>query len=376
MTSVHDDLGSPRAIISERATLDTQQHAARSSSVLTRGSGVALPGAAVPDVGVPISEHHPGARNRRQKGPLVGVVVVTAAAAWCAWIGLTTLSDEDDLWHAIAAQRALMAGPAVLVVLAAIFLAERRWPAVPRPVLARAHLIDAAYLAVSAVVIVPLVVVIDTGFAVTIERHARYLILGRLPAVPRILVVGIILVAVDAMNWCAHTASHRLGGLWRLHAMHHSQEDMSVFTTFRTHPLVHAVYLPAVVPALVLGASGPVPRDALIAYGCFVALAHANLPWTFGPLGRIVVSPAYHRLHHARIPLDERGAVNYGFVLVCWDRLAHRAVVPAGEAPVETGIVGRPVPVEQVGGPLRASGVILAQLVQPFGPQAAMDKGS
>jgi sterol desaturase/sphingolipid hydroxylase (fatty acid hydroxylase superfamily) len=307
------------------------------------------------------------------RAALLGVLGVTTAAVWLGWVGWRTLSGEHDLWHAIATQRASMAGPAVLIVVAAIFMAERRWPAVRRPTLARAHLIDAGYLALFALVIAPLVTLIDTGLAVVAARQARFVIVGRLPVVPQVVVVITILVAMDAMNWLAHGANHRFGGLWRLHAVHHSQEDMSVFTTFRTHPLVHASYLPAIIPALVLGASGPVPTSALVAYGCFVALAHANLPWTFGPLGRVLVSPAYHRLHHARTPLDARGAVNFGFVLVGWDRLAGRAVMPHGEAPVVTGIAGRPVPIEQTGGPLRATGVIAAQWLQPFGARAAMD---
>jgi hypothetical protein len=29
------------------------------------------------------------------------------------------------------------------------------------------------------------------------------------------------------------------------------------------------------------------------------ALQHANLRWTFGPAGRVLASPAYHRLHHS-----------------------------------------------------------------------------
>ena len=102
---------------------------------------------------------------------------------------------------------------------------------------------------------------------------------------PQVLVVSVILVGIDAMNWLAHVANHRSAALWRLHALHHSQEDMSVFTTFRTHPSLHASYLPALIPALVLGASGPVPAAALIVYGCLVTLPHANLRWTFGPLG-------------------------------------------------------------------------------------------
>jgi sterol desaturase/sphingolipid hydroxylase (fatty acid hydroxylase superfamily) len=307
------------------------------------------------------------------RGPIAGVLLVTALGAWFAWIGLTTLADEHNLGHAIRTQRAVVVGPALLAVVGALFLAERRWPAVRRPILARAHFVDAGYLALFVVFIAPLVILLDTGFAVEAQRHTPFLILGRLPVVPRVLMVVLILVGIDGMNWVAHLASHRIGALWRLHAMHHSQEDMSVFTTFRTHPLVHASYLPAVIPALVLGASGPVPSDALIGYACFVALAHANLPWTFGPLGRIWVSPAYHRLHHARTPLDERGTVNFGFVLVCWDRWARRAAFPSGGPAIVTGIAGRPVPIEQTAGSFRTAGVMLAQLAQPFALRTATD---
>ena len=66
----------------------------------------------------------------------------------------------------------------------------------------------------------------------------------------------VILVGIDLMNWTAHVANHRSATLWRFHALHHSQEDMSVFTTFRTHPLSHASYVIALLPALVLEASG------------------------------------------------------------------------------------------------------------------------
>jgi uncharacterized membrane protein YphA (DoxX/SURF4 family) len=65
---------------------------------------------------------------------------------------------------------------------------------------------------------------------------------------------------------------------------------MGALTTFRVHPLVHASYLPSVVPVLVLGASGTLPGAALIAYGCYVVLAHANLRFTFGPLGRVFIA--------------------------------------------------------------------------------------
>jgi sterol desaturase/sphingolipid hydroxylase (fatty acid hydroxylase superfamily) len=303
----------------------------------------------------------------------LGVLAVTGAAAWLGTVGLRALLDAHDLSGVLASARGVAVGPIVLVVIAALLLAELRWPAVRRPLLCRAHLVDAGYLVLFAFVVLPLLTLVETGFATEIERHARFLILSRLALVPRVAVVGLILLGIDLMNWAAHVANHRYLTLWRLHAVHHSQEDMGALTTFRVHPLVHASYLPSVVPVLVLGASGTLPGAALIAYGCYVVLAHANLRFSFGPLGRVFVSPAYHRIHHASTPIDARGAVNFGFVLVCWDQLLHRAVFPGGEAPRATGIEGRPVPVEQAGHLSRVPRVVLAQMAQPFRIHSATD---
>ena len=173
-------------------------------------------------------------RAAARKGPWLGVLAVTSAAAWLGWTGLRSLSTGGDLWRSLAADRAVMVGPALLAVVAAVFLAERRWPAVRRPALARAHVVDAGYLALFAVAVGPLVTLVSAGFAVEVERYAHFLILRRLPVLPRVVVVAVILVGIDAMNWLAHVANHRSASLWRLHALHHSQEDMSVFTTFRT----------------------------------------------------------------------------------------------------------------------------------------------
>lgn len=329
---------------------------------LPRAAGTRLPRAA-------------GVRPARYTGPpraWFAVVVVASAAVWLAAVGTDVLWRDGALPGALLGAQRQMVGPALVGVVVVVFLAERLWPAVPRPVLARAHVVDAGYLLLFAL-IAPLVSLMDTGFAVATQRYAPFLALSRLPLAPRVVVVGVILVGIDAMNWLAHVLNHRSTTLWRLHALHHSQEDMSVFTTFRTHPLAHASYLVALLPALVLGASGAIPATALVCYSCLVTLPHANLRWTFGPLGRILVSPAYHRLHHASSPVQGRSAVNFGFVLVCWDRLARCAVFPAGGAPVATGIGGRPVPIEQAAGGLAVPRVVVAQLVQPFTVRAATD---
>lgn len=303
-----------------------------------------------------------------------GVLTVTAAAVWLGVIGLHALSGGGQLSHNLVLQQGRNVGPALLAVVAVLFVAERRWPAVPRPVMARAHLVDAGYLVLFALIVGPLVVLFNAGFWTVANRYAHFLILGRLPLAPRIVVIAAILVGIDAMNWLAHVANHRSASLWRFHALHHSQEDMSVLTTFRTHPFTHASYVLAALPALLLASNGAAPAAAIIGYGCLVTLPHANLRWTLGPLGRVLVSPAYHRLHHASTsPMEGRRAVNFGFVLVCWDRLARCAVFPDGREPVVTGIAGRPVPLEQGAASPNLLRVVATQIAQPFGVRAAMD---
>ena len=73
---------------------------------------------------------------------------------------------------------------------------------------------DAGYLALYAL-IGPFVTLLNTGFASRSVSHAHFLILQRLALLPQILVVILILVGIDAMNWAAHLANHRSAALWR-----------------------------------------------------------------------------------------------------------------------------------------------------------------
>jgi len=186
---------------------------------------------------------------------------------------------------------------------------------------------------------------------------------------PEWIVVGVTLVAMDGCNWLSHVAEHRLGFLWRVHAVHHTQEELSVLTTFRTHPLVHLVsFMAATVPVIVLMGSRPLAPVLITVYLCLGALPHANVPWSFGPVGKVIVSPAYHRIHHAA---DGPYDVNFGIVLPWWDMLAGRAVFPQPGAPVvRTGLAGRPLEVEQALLRRAAPSLLLRQLLEPFGRPA------
>jgi sterol desaturase/sphingolipid hydroxylase (fatty acid hydroxylase superfamily) len=257
-----------------------------------------------------------------------------------------------------------MLGPGILVFVGAVVALERVWPAVRRPLLALGHVQDLAYLILYAVAVVPLIVIIDGGFAGALTHVAPWVEAPHLAVVPRLVLLAVALVLMDGCNWLAHWANHRWAAVWRFHAVHHSQEELSVLTSFRAHPLVHASFLVSVIPVVVLSSSVALPATAVTAYICLSSLPHANLRWSFGPLGKVVVSPAYHRLHHAT---EGRIDVNLGTVLTVWDVLTDRAVFPVrGAEPNATGLAGRPVPVEQEGPDHRPIAVLGVQLTEPF----------
>jgi hypothetical protein len=172
---------------------------------------------------------------------------------------------------------------------------------------------------------------------------------------PRWALVVAVLVLMDGANWASHWLNHRVETFWRFHALHHSQEEMSILTSFRAHPLVHTSFQLTAIPLIVLGTGGAVPASVLVGYVLLSTMPHTNVNWGFGPLRYVLVSPAYHRLHHDR---DDRRGVNLGTVLVLWDVLAGLAVFPTavpdvaatrerGSELVRTGLAGRPLPVEQ-----------------------------
>jgi sterol desaturase/sphingolipid hydroxylase (fatty acid hydroxylase superfamily) len=226
--------------------------------------------------------------------------------------------------------------------------------------------LDLAYLLFYATLVVPLVVLLGTGAATLLARHAQWLVLPRADAVPDWCFVTLAVVGIDAVDWITHLANHKITGLWRLHAVHHSQEELSILTTYRAHPLVHVSFLISAIPVLAIGSNAVTPAAVLTAYACLGALPHANVRWTYGWAGRLMISPAYHRIHHTP---TGRLDINLGTVFPFWDMLSGRAVFPAqasGPAASPTGLAGRPVPVEQAGRRQRLGRTMLSQLAEPF----------
>ena len=130
----------------------------------------------------------------------------------------------------------------------------------------------------------------------------------------------------DFISYFRHRLEHtRL--LWPSHAIHHSDTEMTWLTLSRFHPINRLTTM--VVDTTFLAVLG-FPEWALLTnvlvrhyYGEFI---HADLPWMYGPLGRVFVSPVMHRWHHAR---DVTGAgSNFATVFSVFDQAFRTHYVP------------------------------------------------
>lgn len=157
-----------------------------------------------------------------------------------------------------------------------------------------------------------------------VERVAVWEIglLYYLQAGPALSFLALLLVSQFA-SYCVHRAFHRIAWLWPIHAMHHTDVDVDVSTTYRHHPLEPLLSLPVLVPAvLLLG----VTLEVAMAYKLFeVAISlfsHSNvrLPEVMDRhLRRFVVTPDFHRLHHCSRQCYTDS--NYGSVVPWFDYL-------------------------------------------------------
>ena len=163
---------------------------------------------------------------------------------------------------------------------------------------ARGHRQDVLWTVFNATIVVPLTVALTLSFSEVVHRSLPWLVVGRIGFVPRWAAIALIFVAMDGLNWFAHSANHRSRVLWRFHELHHSQEDLNVLTVFRTHPLIHVSYLIALIPGIVLVAGAG--RVLHPAGGVRRRRGLRSFQYQLGlrALGRIVVSPNYHRIHH------------------------------------------------------------------------------
>jgi sterol desaturase/sphingolipid hydroxylase (fatty acid hydroxylase superfamily) len=156
------------------------------------------------------------------------------------------------------------------------------------------------------------------------------------------LSVVIAVVVLDGVIYLQHVMFHAVPALWRLHRMHHADQDFDVTTGARFHPI--EILLSMVLKLGAVAALGPPAIGVLI----FEVLLNATAMFNHGnwrlPLALdrglrlIVVTPDMHRVHHSIVPEETNS--NFGFSLPWWDRLfgTYRDQPAAGHDAMTIGI--------------------------------------
>ncbi|MDB5861401.1 MAG: fatty acid hydroxylase, partial [Ramlibacter sp.] len=141
--------------------------------------------------------------------------------------------------------------------------------------------------------------------------------------------LAIYLVVFDFVEYWIHRGQHQLNWWWNLHALHHSQRQMTMWSDDRNHLLDDIVHDTLIVIVAQLIGVAPGQFIAFVAFTQLSeSLQHANLRLSFGALGeRLWISPRFHRLHHS-IGLGHEsngkstlGGHNFGVLLPWWDML-------------------------------------------------------
>ena len=156
---------------------------------------------------------------------------------------------------------------------------------------------------------------------------------------------AIYLVVFDFIGYLVHSAQHHWHWWWQLHAVHHSQRQMTMWSDNRNHLLDSVITDTIFVVVAILIGVAPAQFVALVAITQLLeSLQHANLRWRWGRVGeRLLISPSFHRRHHALSLGHEPGTVsrlpyggNFGVLFPWWDMLARTADFTPGFGP--TGI--------------------------------------
>src|SRR5438477_9232734 len=199
--------------------------------------------------------------------------------------------------------------------------------------------------------------VLSFAFALTVNRVCTYLLrtwvgdvtpsflsgtVQVLQSLPSAVKIVIALFLVDFIIYWIHRGQHRFDLLWRTHAWHHSIEQMYWFAGFRTSFLHSFIYnIPQVVIPVTLFHLSPAEAGIGYSLGLLIQFwEHTNLKVKVGPFAWLIITPAYHRIHHSAT--SNRG-MNLGTTFSLWDRMFGTFVDPEQVKDVFPLGLGEPV---------------------------------
>jgi sterol desaturase/sphingolipid hydroxylase (fatty acid hydroxylase superfamily) len=152
------------------------------------------------------------------------------------------------------------------------------------------------------------------------------LVMIKINQAPQWFQLCFLFIAIDFLMYWIHRLTHNVGFLWQLHKVHHSSKELDIANAMRSHFLDLMLYpLLSYIP---MGMIGYTVREFYLIYligNIFSMGSHANLPWGFGSLKYLFVSPKWHLWHHVKTVPEGRTSINFGNALSIWDYLFNTA---------------------------------------------------
>lgn len=146
---------------------------------------------------------------------------------------------------------------------------------------------------------------IDIGVAFTVVpllRTINYVPLIDAGALPFVVAFLIFLFVRDGLEFFFHLCQHKIGFLWRMHSLHHSDPEMAALTTTRHFwgdRVIKALTIWPITSAIIGETDAILAAYALVTlYNYFI---HAKLKVDFGRWSWVLNCPAYHRRHHSKL---------------------------------------------------------------------------
>ncbi len=174
-------------------------------------------------------------------------------------------------------------------------------------------------------------------------------------SLPLIVQLLAIIVVVDLGFYLVHRLFHEIPALWRIHAIHHSIEDMDWLAGHRVHP-VDQIFTRTMTytPVFMLGFSDTAIYISFLIYHWQSLFIHSNVNIDLGPFRWLAASPEFHHWHHAneKEALDKNFAGQLPFI----DVLFGTSFMPLNRRPKRYG-TDTPTPT-----------TYLAQMIEPLRP--------
>jgi len=178
----------------------------------------------------------------------------------------------------------------------------------------------------------------------------RSTLLGQQPL--RLQAIEMVVVG-DLIGYWTHRWFHGRR-MWKFHAIHHCSPHLDWLSSVRLHPVNDWLSRWIQVSVLIILGFTPKAVAAYVPFLTFYAImVHANVSWGFGPLGRVIASPKFHRWHHTSE--DEGLDKNFAGLIPAIDMVFGTYYMPEGKLPQKFGLKNQKVP-----------DGFLAQMVYPF----------